>query len=639
MTNEQFDALVYRLEVRYASRPGALAIRTAAWLLIGYAGFLGWLLAVLILSGLFLFGAVAVDSAAGLLLLALGAVLLTVGGVQVLLFLWVTLPAAQGRRLTRNEFPALFDRIDRVRRSSGAARIHDVVSTIEFNAGVAEAPRLGVFGWPRRSLLLGLPLLECLSLPEFESVLAHEFAHLSARHGRFTSWIYRLRRTWEMVFQTLQSPPKSSTERTLRRALGWFLNWYWPRFNAHAFVLSRANEYQADRCAAESCGPATAAAVLWTLDCNGARLSDKFWPDLWLSANNQPDPPADVLDRLLSHLAATPEPADAARWMEQAAQRLTDNAHTHPSFSDRVQALGLEPESFLNRGFPPPARPSAAESLFREALPTLRRDVVAHWRQAIADAWRGRYCRAATLQRQLATLDQATETDQQSVDRLWDRVCTLINLEGARAAEPLLRQLLALRPGHSEANYVLGSHLLEQGAADGEQHLLAILESDDDHLIPQTCQVLAGHFQSQGRSDRLREIRQRLSRFEEESAAAQRERSMVTASDHFSPHDLTDAALAALRDVLARHDRLHAAFLVRKELRHFPRQRLFVLCVRTKPNFFGRSNADTDATLTARLIPEITLPGRVLVIAPQGGFRKLGRKVMGFPESQVYPRS
>jgi hypothetical protein len=264
---------------------------------------------------------------------------------------------------------------------------------------------------------------------------------------------------------------------------------------------------------------------------------------------------------------------------------------------------------------------------------------VAHWRQAIADAWRGRFRRAATLQLQLATLDQPTEADQQSVDRLWDRVCTLINLEGPRAAEPLLRQLLALRPGHSEANYVLGSHLLEQGAADGEQHLLAILESDDDHLIPQTCQVLAGHFQSQGRSDRLRAIRQRLSRFEEESAAAQRERSMVSASDRFAPHDLTDGELSALHDVLARHNRLHAAHLVRKDLRHFARQRLFVLCVRTKPNFLGRTNADADAALAAQLIQEITLPGRVLVIAPQGGFRRLGRKVMGIAESQVYPAS
>jgi hypothetical protein len=111
---------------------------------------------------------------------------------------------------------------------------------------------------------------------------------------------------------------------------------------------------------------------------------------------------------------------------------------------------------------------------------------------------------------------------------------------------------------------------------------------------------------------------------------------MVSPCDRFVPHDLTDAELAALRDVLARHDRLYAAFLVRKELRHFPRQRLFVLCVRTKPNFLDRSNANLDAALAARLIPEMTLPGRVLVIAPQGGFRKLGKKVMGLPGSQVY---
>ena len=637
MTNEQFDALVNRIEARYGLRRRALLLRTAWWLLVGYAGYLCWLLAVVVVAGLFLAGAVAADSFAGLVLLALGALLLTVGGLQVFLFLWVTLPAPQGRKLTTAEFPDLFDCVARVRRGCGAARVHQIVATIDFNAGVAEAPRLGVFGWPRRSLMLGLPLLETLSAAEFESVLAHEFAHLSARHGRFTNWIYRLRRTWEAVFRPMQAPPKSSTERQLRRVLGWFLNWYWPRFNAHAFVLSRSNEYEADRCAAEWNGAQTAASVLWTLDCVDARLRETFWPEFWKGANDQPEPPADVLDQLLSHFASAPEPHDAARWMAQTVRRLTDNAHTHPSFSDRVRALGVEPESFIRRGFPRPARPSAAESLFGVSLAALRRDVAAQWRKDVGDAWRGRYRRAAVLQRQLTTLDRTTAAEQENADRLWERARTLLDLEGPRAAEPLLRQLLALRPAHSEANYVLGSHLLEQGAAEGERHLLTILENDDDQLIPHACQVLAGHFQSQGRSDRLREIRARLSRFEEESAAAQRERSMVSASDRFAPHDLTDAEMETLRDVLTRHDKLHAAYLARKQLRHFARQRLFVLCVRTQPNFLGRSNADADAALAARLIPEMTLPGRVLVIAPQGGFRKLGRRVMAFPGSQVYP--
>ncbi len=636
MTNEQFDALVERIEARYGARPRALALRTAVWLVVGYAGFLCWLLAVVVMSGLFLAGAVAVDSFAGLLLLALGALLLTVGSLQVFLFLWVTTPAPQGRKLTAVEFPELFECVHRVRRGCGAARVHQVVATIDFNAGVSEAPRLGVFGWSRRSLLLGLPLLETLSTAQIESVLAHEFAHLSARHGRFTTWIYRLCRTWETVFQALQAPPRSGAERKLRRVLGWFVNWYWPRFNAYAFVLSRANEYMADRCAAEWNGAELAASVQWTLDCVDARLREKFWPDTWQGANTQPEPPEDIVERLLAHLAAAPEPADAARWMEQTARRLTDNAHTHPSFTDRVGALGWEPESFIRQGFPRPARPSAAEALCGGSLATLRRDISGQWRNDVGDTWRGRYRRAAALQRQLATMDEATDADQQNVERLWDRARTLIDLEGPRAAEPLLRQLLALRPAHSEANYVLGRHLLEQGAQDGEQHLLSILENDDDQLIPHACQVLAGHFQSLGRSDRLREVRARLSRFEEESAAAQRERSMVSASDRFAFHDLTDAELGSLRDLLERQDKLHTAYLVRKELRHFPRQRLFVLCVRTKPNFLGHSNADADAALAARLIPEITLPGRVLVIAPQGGFRRLGRKVMAFPESQVY---
>ena len=110
-----------------------------------------------------------------------------------------------------------------------------------------ERPRLGPLGWPRRYLILGLPLMATLSPPEFRAVLAHEFAHLRGGHARFGNWIYRLRQTWGQLLAQLEVSPRPGVG--LLRA---FASWFAPRFNAATYALARRHEFAADRWAARA---------------------------------------------------------------------------------------------------------------------------------------------------------------------------------------------------------------------------------------------------------------------------------------------------------------------------------------------------------------------------------------------------
>src|SRR5207249_11068756 len=75
-------------------------------------------------------------------------------------------------------------------------RLHRTLIAAFVNVGVVHRPRLALFGWYRNYLLLGLPLMQTLSPEEFRTALAHELGHLSRQHGRFGSWIYRIRVMW-----------------------------------------------------------------------------------------------------------------------------------------------------------------------------------------------------------------------------------------------------------------------------------------------------------------------------------------------------------------------------------------------------------------------------------------------------------
>src|SRR6516225_1867399 len=118
--------------------------------------------------------------------------------------MWVRLDPPKGRPIANSDAPELFALIDKLRRALGAPRFHHVLITEDFNAAVVQFPRLGLLGWYRNTLLIGLPLMKALTRQQLAAVLAHEFGHLAGGHGRLGNWIYRLRFGWARLAQALQ---------------------------------------------------------------------------------------------------------------------------------------------------------------------------------------------------------------------------------------------------------------------------------------------------------------------------------------------------------------------------------------------------------------------------------------------------
>jgi Zn-dependent protease with chaperone function len=112
---------------------------------------------------------------------------------------WVKFEEPSGYVLEKKRFPKLFAAIDDLRQQLKSLPIHQVILTPELNAAVVQTPRLGIFGWHKNSLIVGLELLLILSAEEMRAVLAHELGHLSGNHSRFNGWIYRVRIMWQKV--------------------------------------------------------------------------------------------------------------------------------------------------------------------------------------------------------------------------------------------------------------------------------------------------------------------------------------------------------------------------------------------------------------------------------------------------------
>ncbi len=350
------------------------------------------------------------------------------------------------------------------------------------------------------------------------------------------------------------------------------------------------------------------------------------------------------MSRLVSDLLSTP-PGDAKQelQMQQAVARLTDHTDTHPSLLDLTAAMGIDVEDLRDDGFPLAARPSAAFELLGADYDSVRRDVDAKWREDVERFWQGRHARASSLESRLARTSQKTTSDDlEAIDNpqeVWDRAQTTYELHGFREAEPLLRRVLELRPSHVQATFLLGQNLITEGEhEEGEELLFQLLELDDDEAVPVACDVLAAHFIAVGEDEQLRQVRTRRDQFDAAIEASHRERATVTPSDVFLKHGLTDEEMRTAVRALEDDPDLCRAWLVRKQLTHFPKQRLFVLCVESRRDWLGRSDRNRDQAIVTRLLTSLELPGRVFTFAPSGVFRKLARPVQTVPGSLIVDR-
>jgi len=636
MTREQFDQHVRQLEQRFRDRPLALRLRIAWLTCIGYAIFGLWFLVIAAIGGAFIAAGMSGARSDGGLI-GFGVAVVIGGMIIVGRMLWVSLGAPAGHRISRAQAPALFALLSQLRSELQSQPFHRVLVDGRCNASVAQVPRLGVFGWNRNYLVLGLPLLDAMSAEELRAVLAHECAHLSRQHGRFNAWIYRLRRSWEGVFAEMARKQQAGGI-SMRPVMQKIADWFWPRFHAHAFVLSRANEYEADATAGRVAGPEHMASALLRTEYYARLVEEKLWPEVWLGANSSQEPPPGIFETLRQRLRLGASADDSGKWVEQAFRAATTNADTHPSMSDRLRALQFFPAN-LERGVFPPApnapRTSAAEALLGNAEASVRAAVSETWQKECATSWREVHARAHSLQHRLAGIERHSP-EANDADSLWDKAQVTMQLQNAAAAVPLLQQILALQPAHAPANFCLGRHLLSEGDEVGESFIERAL-SHDESLVSDGCEVLLDHHRRHGREDRIRELLQRMDHHEAAIQASHVERSTVSAGDVFIPHEVDEKVIASIAPVLSTHPEVRAAYVARKQLRHFPAQRLFVVVLETSFQWAGAS--DRDATLCGRLHEALALPGRTLVVTPRGFWKGVARKVMRVPGSEVYRKA
>lgn len=553
------------------------------------AGVLWWLVASAMqgrVRGVFIWAAIA---AAGLLWASARA-------------LWCRLEPPQGMRLQPQQAPALFEALERIRKKVKGPRIDAVYLDGEFNAGITQRPRWGLFGGARNELVIGLPLLMALDRQRLLAVLAHEYGHLRGDHGRFAAWIYRTRLSWHRLYESLQDD-----DGVVGAATQGFLRWYFPRFVAKTFALARQDEYEADRIAGKLLGKDVAGAALVEVVVKGDWLGEKFWPAHWNAAARSPLPqgPFASMHKLL---ALEPPEAFARQSLRQALRRVSDVDDTHPVLRDRLEALGASP------GLPAWSRKSALDLLGQAAAPAM-----AHfdrqWCRDSATAWKEQHAYLGRVQARVQLL--LSRLAGNTADEMVELADLQRRLDPQADGTAHYERALQLSAHHGGALRGLVQSLL----ATSDPRCMPLLAELHEHSAAHrwwAAHTAVEQLEADPGFDEkaLKLWRERRRQAEEAEERAWEELRGSGLLEATSRHDLGEFEAGELQGELARCAPLARAWLLRKNLREFPWRRCYVLLVEL-PALEEREQWETCRGLERWL----SLPGPVVVACTGDGLR------------------
>lgn len=622
MNQQAYEALVERLEQESVQRPGWYRTRLGAMALLGYGYISGILLLLLAILAL-------------LILLATrgsGAVIAVKLGIVLVPLIWavvramtVKLEPPSGREIRREDAPELFACIDEVRQRARAPVAHTVLITDDFNAAVVQHPRLGIFGWPRNYLILGLPLMQALDLHEFRSVLAHEFGHLSGAHGKFGAWIYRLRAGWGRLTHALEQDDHWGKVLFVP-----FFKWYAPAFAALSFVQARRQEYEADRMAASVSGEKTAADALIRVHLQSRFLNRDYWRRILQEADTKAEPDARPFAMLRTAFAEHRLDDRAKVTLAAALKRRTGCEDTHPSLGDRLRAMRVPAQ------VPEPINESAADALLGPLAEQLATEFDLQWRQSVTAWWQGRHQYAIASRTKLAALTSADS--ELSIDDAFSRAELTEELGDESGAREQLETLAKRAPRHAPTQFALGRLRLANDDESGIEYLKTAMQLDAG-AEQSACMLIVEYLQRHGRNEEARAHIDHLHGAGERDDAARKERGEVRITDKLLAHGLNPEQVNALVRQLQPFTELRRVYLARKQTVHYQDHPLYILAFERRTRLWKFETGGAMQAITHRLGEEVAYPGETIIISVDGENKAFRKKFRALAGAELPPRS
>lgn len=367
----------------------------------------------------------------------------------------VDLPA--GKLLDPESFPVLTDRVHELCCTYNAPGIDHIKLTTHFRTELIRTP---VSGFPTsyiNTLLVGMPVMSCISPLHLKLLLARQIGHLAKTKNRRSRRIIYLRNIWNDYANHYS---KSWKPETL--LLRFFFSWYAPLFRTCTIPAVRHDIFVKDKCMLEITTPENSADAIATFCVIKSYLKSSFWPKLNASAFRSPKPEYLPYQTMESQVTEKLDTRTIKQLREIEINREPAPNSEIPNLFKRLSAIGHE--NFIT---PTPGSESATHHFLGDEALGIQKQLDNIWYLQNKTIWNSRYKKGIEEKKRLKILREQAAQSLLSNKEAKEYLLLIEKYVSPEMALPLYQEIVNTNVMDSDVSYELGRLLLASGDPTG----------------------------------------------------------------------------------------------------------------------------------------------------------------------------
>jgi len=253
---------------------------------------------------------------------------------------------AVGFTMPEAKIPRVYELVEKLQSHFKRPTIHRIIITANYELDIVKAPQWMLPIWSKNTLIIGLPLMMCLSPKQFEHMVARRIGQFSKQQNPVTNWLYQLRGIWGQYTYTYdkQKSPES-------KLLKWFFMTYDSLYKSVSLYAARTDELYADTYAMEMYMHDDIREMITADAVCRWYLNKKFWPAIDKVASVKTDVALNPFRKLSTVIKGNLNAENISGLKRLAFKEVPGRGDPVPSLRSRLQNIGHEtPEMFENKG-------------------------------------------------------------------------------------------------------------------------------------------------------------------------------------------------------------------------------------------------------------------------------------------------
>ena len=406
-----------------------------------------------------------------------------------------------GKPLLSKLFPVLSERINELRTTYESPEFQDIKLTTHFRIELVRTPGNGFPTSFTNTLLIGLPVMTCMTPLQFKLLLARQIGHLTTKHHSYSRQLVHLRNTWNSYARIYAQSWKPETI-----LLRLFFSWYAPFFHTSCIPAVRLEAFAKDRLMLEITPPERAAEAIAVFEIKKRYLKTDFWPRLNEAAYRSAKPPYLPYSAMptITHKVLDCDSNYAQQCYEAAINREVIDSSELPNLMKRLASLGHE--DFI---VPEPSSDTAARHFIGEQLDDLLKQMDNIWFLKNKNIWSKRYKQGLEEKRRLKLLREQAAQALLSNAEAREYLLLIEKYVDAKKALPLFKEILKTNSMNADVCYELGRLLLEADDESGVDALKIAMDIDYSKT-PDSCQHLVKYMAAHGHTTHAQQYRRMI---------------------------------------------------------------------------------------------------------------------------------